>query len=327
MTIQLFFDETGAVDRKPRRIAGRSTMTLNQLTTAGVFTPQTFFPNALNNQDIIDMFYGCAADLTGGTYTELTVSISGGVLTLAEDVSEGNVTLPVVSGDFAIFNGTTGNIKDAGYSPTDPTQTKVAMFTGTTTANRFAIFAASNGTIGEVPNSPGYHLNDINAGQSGTKGILYSFPTAPTTGSLSLAGVSNSGNFNTVISNVAQGQATTYSIPDAANATANFLVTAASITSGHFPVATGGSNGAMADSGAAIHTGVTSTFAGGSTTFAATVAGVTTGSVIGGAVILTSTNSVSITKAVPTANTITFTFSADPGAGTVVQYFRSSAAF
>jgi hypothetical protein len=43
-------------------------------------------------------------------------------------------------------------------------------------------------------------------------------------------------------------------------------------------------------------------------------------------VILTSTNSVSVNKAVPGTNTLAVTFSADPGAGTVLTYIYASAA-
>lgn len=65
--------------------------------------------------------------------------------------------------------------------------------------------------------------------------------------------------------------------------------------------------------------GTTATWAGGSTSNAFSVAGVSAGDVVT-ASIATSTNNVSITKVVAGTNQITVTFSADPGAGTSVHY-------
>lgn len=413
-------DAPGQVGRTPRRVAIATDATLATIKSAGWLNSQNLLPVALYPTDVLDVCYLITDANPGGVYTVLLPTFSGGVITLVPDISEGNVTLPVVDNDFAVFSGTTGLLKDGGYSPTDPAQTKVAMFTGTTTANRFAVFSASNGTIGEVPASPAYHLNDINAGQSGSKGILYSFPTtaatgslslaavssagnfatvisnasmgqattftladpgtatakisvttaattanhiatyantnggltqdsatainagniqaglsgtagkftsfatAPTTGSLSLTAVANSGNFATTISNAAMGQATTFSLPDPAFATAQILVAPSSITSGHLIMGSA-TSGVVTDLGAAIKANLTTTFAGGGTSFAAAVAGATTAWIVA-ANIQTSTNSVAITKVVPTTNTLTFTFSADPGAGTVISYVALTSA-
>ena len=61
------------------------------------------------------------------------------------------------------------------------------------------------------------------------------------------------------------------------------------------------------------------TYGGGGTSDAATVTGVAATDLVF-ATIKASTNAASITKAVPTTNTVTFHFSADPGASTVVFY-------
>lgn len=68
-----------------------------------------------------------------------------------------------------------------------------------------------------------------------------------------------------------------------------------------------------------IISGTTGTYAGGGTSNAFTVTGLVAAST-GAAVIRTSTNAVAIAKAVPSTNTLTITFSADPGAGTTVDY-------
>ena len=65
--------------------------------------------------------------------------------------------------------------------------------------------------------------------------------------------------------------------------------------------------------------GTTGAFAGGGTSNGFTVTGAAATDVAT-AVIRASTNAVSITKAVLTANTLTVHFSADPGAGTTVDY-------
>lgn len=81
--------------------------------------------------------------------------------------------------------------------------------------------------------------------------------------------------------------------------------------------------GTIDDSGAKILSGTTATFAGGSASNAFTVAGLTA-TCRGTAVIRASTNAVSIAKAVPSENTLTITFSADPGAGTTVDYIYTT---
>lgn len=67
------------------------------------------------------------------------------------------------------------------------------------------------------------------------------------------------------------------------------------------------------------YAGTTSAYGGGGTSNAFTVTGAAATDVAT-AVIRASTNAVSITKAVLTANTLTVHFSADPGAGTTVNY-------
>lgn len=83
--------------------------------------------------------------------------------------------------------------------------------------------------------------------------------------------------------------------------------------------------GQLIDSGAKILAGVTASFGGGSVSNAYTITGLDATS-YGSAVILTSANTASIIKAVPSTNTLTVTFSADPGAGTTLTYMYATAA-
>lgn len=71
--------------------------------------------------------------------------------------------------------------------------------------------------------------------------------------------------------------------------------------------------------------GTTGAYGGGGTSNAFTITGIAATDAVS-AVIRASTNAVSIAKAVPTANTLTITFSADPGAGTTVDYIIARAA-
>jgi hypothetical protein len=82
---------------------------------------------------------------------------------------------------------------------------------------------------------------------------------------------------------------------------------------------TGASTGPLALTSFGVKRATTATYAGGGTSNAFTATGLASTDIVV-ATILASTNSVSITKAVPTTNTLTITFSADPGANTTVQW-------
>lgn len=82
---------------------------------------------------------------------------------------------------------------------------------------------------------------------------------------------------------------------------------------------TGASTGAGALTNFGAKRGTTAAYAGGGTSNAYTATGLASTDIVT-ATILASTNAVSICKAVPTTNTLTVTFSADPGAGTTVQW-------
>jgi len=214
------------------------------------------------------------------------IAISNGVITLSPMVSAGEVELPVA-------------------------------------ANRFAVFTNTLGTIGDTT-AAAIHDGNIQAGLSGTAGTVSSFPATLAKGSLRLAGVANTGDTITTISNAAMGQASVVSIPDPAGATANFVVAAAALVNNNL-VKASGTAGLVVDAGARIISNTTAAFAGGGTTNSFTATGLTVAAK-GSAVIRASTNSVSITKALPGTNTLDITFSADPGADTTVDYIYTTAA-
>lgn len=82
---------------------------------------------------------------------------------------------------------------------------------------------------------------------------------------------------------------------------------------------TGASTGPLALTALGVKRATTAAYAGGGTSNAFVATGLAATDIVV-ATILASTNSVAITKAVPTLNTLTVTFSADPGAATTVQW-------
>lgn len=213
-----------------------------------------------------------------------TFAFSGGNITLVP--VSGNVELPVTDGYFAVFDGTTGNLKAGAATATNP--------------------------------------GNIHAGASGIQGNLVAYPEGTTQGAFKVAATDSPGNYNTTITNDAMAQTTVISIPDPGAATAKFAVAPSALVNNNLIRATG-TAGLIADAGARIISNTTSTYAGGGTSNAFATTGLTSAAK-GSCVIRTSTNNVSIVKAVPGTNTLTVTFSADPGAGTTVDYIYTTAA-
>lgn len=218
-------DLAGELNDNPRRVRIISTDNLAAVTTAGYLNAKTLLTNNIFPTDIIDMVYSYSSATNSGTYEVFIPSFSAGVITLALWANAGDVLLPVVSGNFAVFNGTTGQIKDGGYLPSNAAKTNVVMATAATVANHIMVSTDTAGTVG---NLTGTAINDgnIQAGRSTIAGTLGSFPSAATSGELIIAAVTNSsGNFNTTVSNAsAVAQSQVISIPDSGAATANFLL-------------------------------------------------------------------------------------------------------
>jgi len=198
-----------------------TTDSLATVTTAGYLNQVNLESNPIAPSDVLIVLYSYNQQTQSGTYGQFVPSVVNGVVTLSLSVNAGNVLLPVTSGDFATFNGTTGQIKDSGYLPSNAAKTVVSMVNAAPTSGNIAKFSDAIGTI--------------------------------------------------------------------------------------------------ADAGFALHAGTTASYAGGGTSNAFVTTNMTASSIVT-AVILTSTNAVAIDKAVPGTNTLTVTFSADPGAGTTVSW-------
>lgn len=186
--------------------------TLAAVTTAGYLNQINLEGYPLTQTDIVNLIYAFNPNTQSGTFEQFSVSISGGVITLNPLSNAGEVTLPTIANHIATYTNTAGHLSE------DPAT------------------AISGG--------------NIQAGLSGTAGFVASFPATAARGSLRLTAVANTGDTLVTISNVLHGQASVYSIPDAANAIGRFLVgaTATPFVSGNFPVASG-TGGLMVDSG------------------------------------------------------------------------------
>jgi len=138
---------------------------------------------------------------------------------------------PVVVGDFAVFQSTSGNLEDLGYLPSDASKTNVVMAGSAVVVNHIAKFVDTAGTVDDTAGAA-INSGNIQAGLSGTAGTLISFPAVAANGSFIWAAVGNAGNFNATVSPKSTlGQATVYTIPDPGAATANFVLDAGNATS------------------------------------------------------------------------------------------------
>lgn len=208
-----------------------------------------------------------------------------------------------------ISSGTIG--QSTVFSLTDP---------GSSTAN---FILSKNATVqqittGNLQVSAGSLISGATTG--GFVGLITAYPTTATSGFISMqAAVNGSGNFGTTISNATtQAQTQVMTVPDVGAATGQFLVKTAALVDGQL-IKASGTAGKVVGAGFSVLANTTAAYAGGGTSNAFTATGLTTSSIVT-ADILTSTNAVSIAKVVPTANTLTITFSADPGAATTVSW-------
>lgn len=142
----------GLVGVEPRIVQIVTTDNLATITAAGYLNRQgqVLQGFAFFNTDVILVNYSHVVATHSGIFGMFLPSISAtGIITLTAWVDSGNVLLPVVSGDFAVFNGTTGQIKDAGYLPSNAAKTNVVMANAATVANNLVMATDTAGTIGD----------------------------------------------------------------------------------------------------------------------------------------------------------------------------------
>lgn len=213
----------------PNLVGIISTNTLAEVAASGYITAQNDNITALNSGEWTwedsDLVLVSASDgrqlfqFDDGDFATL-VQLPGG---------NGEVTLPVVSGNFTVFDGTLGALKDAGYAPSDATKTAVVMANGAVVVNRLAKFTDTAGTVDDAA-SAATNLGDLYAGASGTAGAFRSYSSTAARGYLALVGVANTGDTAVNITNALHGQASTYTIPDGGQTASSFLITNSSGT-------------------------------------------------------------------------------------------------
>ena len=133
---------------------------LATITTAGYFNQVNLESNPLSKTDVLQVLYSYNQVTQSGTFGVFTVSISNsGVITLVAWSNPGDVLLPVVSGNIASFNGTTGQIQDSGIVAANLMRTNainvmtssgritLAKVNGTEAANAVTTAAGNSGVI------------------------------------------------------------------------------------------------------------------------------------------------------------------------------------
>lgn len=285
MILQVTAGFPGQAGVNPRVVPILTSATLAQLTAAGFLNNETLGPNVVYPTDVMWVRYNYDP-LTGlSDFGIFLPTFSAGVITLSQDISEGNVELPVV-------------------------------------ANHLAVFVDTAGKIGDTTDTAA-HVGNLYLGQSGTAGLLRSYDTTAASGAFQFQGRANSGNYFTSLRNNAMGQNTVINIPNPAGASASLLAAPSALVAGNLVVSRSGDSGLVQDFGAALSGRATATYGGGGTSHAFVATGLTASSIVI-ATIASSTNAVAIAKAVPSTDTLTITFTADPGAGTVISWIALS---
>lgn len=192
-----------------------------------------------------------------------------------------------------------------------------------TTLNHIATFANTGGGI-KNGSAVAINAGNIQAGLSGTAGRFISYPTTAAKGTLQLKAVDNSANFDLTLSNAATiGQATTIIIPDPSGSSAAMVVAPSALVSNNL-VKASGTVGLVVDAGYRVIANTTAVWGGGGTTHQFAAVGLTAASKVVPN-LRTSANVVAV-RVVPGTDVLDATFSADPGAGTSLDYIATTAA-
>lgn len=92
---------------------------LATLTAAGYLNPDNLQGFIVSTKDVLQVLYSFDKNTGAGTFGVFTVSKSGGVITLVEDINEGNVVLPSTSNTLSYFTNTAGKIASATFLVVD----------------------------------------------------------------------------------------------------------------------------------------------------------------------------------------------------------------
>lgn len=244
---------------KPRTFKMVTTANLATITTAGYLSNGTGSPFSIEPTDVLEVTYSYSEATKVGTYGKFIPTISNGIITLSLWANPGNVDLPVTSGHFAFFNGTTGKISDQNKVPSDATQLNVVMQKNPSVINGIPGYTDLGGTIQNK-----YAASD-------TAKVTLSSVDGPT-------GVGAIATFSDIFGTVKYGPGN-------------------------------------------VRAQQSNTYGGGGTSFIITDANITTAHNLQ-ATLKAATTPVGFTAA-PGSGNITITFAADPGPGTIINYYAS----
>lgn len=262
---------------------------------------------------------------SAGTQTIATgaLAITQGILNVGSAGHVGTLSLlPTASGGandkFVISALTTGGNFTSTIRNTTMGQSTVFTVPDPGVATTTFLLANNAGTQTIATGGLTVSNGSIAAGNSATPtaGTITSFPAASggANDKLVLAAVTTGGNFTSTISNGTQGQTSTFTLPDPANAAARFLVgaTATPFTANHSLVASG-TGGLIADAGYQMKVVAQAAVAGGAAAQTVVDAFCTTASMVTASWNDT-TNPVNIQTVAAGNGSFIVTSSADPGA-------------
>jgi hypothetical protein len=118
----------GQTDVNPNIVKITTSDSYDVITTAGWLVPANIAPIYVNPLDILFINYNY--NVTANPQANFGIFravYTNGVITLEPESGTGSVKLPVVSGHFANFQGTTGMIGDNGFVPSSSSLTQVTM--------------------------------------------------------------------------------------------------------------------------------------------------------------------------------------------------------
>ena len=221
MTVTIKQLQTGRVGDNPQKLLINTDNTIAEVTATGFLTKHGAYSDInFSNYQLAEVY------TTDGKVGIYQVSVDNdGIASLVPN-TDGIVILPVVSGNFPKFNGTTGAMEDSGIAPSNPTKTKAVMAAGGTIVNYIAKYADSSGTIGPIGQmtGPAYNLGDLHAGVDGVFGRLVSYPPGGSKGTFIFQPANNASTFDVAIVNRSHNQSTSHYVPDVGS-DSDFLLT------------------------------------------------------------------------------------------------------
>lgn len=115
--LQLTFGTVGTPGTAPRIVTLLTNDTLATITAANYIKSGAATLEGIQPTDIVATYYAPTANTLAFVWLQPT--FSGNIITLNTFSNPGNVLLPVVNGDLAIFNGTSGQIEDSNILATN----------------------------------------------------------------------------------------------------------------------------------------------------------------------------------------------------------------